>query len=224
MSCPQYRHWKWSSREVSADRALLEDLPGRDPGGGAVVGLGHGGMPPPKVRSDGAEGGLGFIRPTFSLEVDGCNDRREPVRCFRRAGRTDQASPLSFQLPGEETRAVFELDVAKFDELVQYRVYMLTNGVRVSAPFREIGDSVTIDEDGQGRTLTAKATRPGSGTAKADADIWSVVSRSRRRPLRLRSGRWGPLWRSPRCDHQVMNIADVGDVFERTRREGLRDQ
>jgi hypothetical protein len=92
---------------------------------------------------------------------------------------------------GEETRAVFELDVAKFDELVQYRVYVLTNGVRVSAPFREIGDSVTIDEDGQRRTLTAKGTRPGSGTAKGDADMVGRVAQPTRR-LRLRSGRWGP--------------------------------
>ena len=51
---------------------------------------------------------------------------------------------------------MFALDVAKFDELVQYRVYYLTNGVRVSAPFKELGESVTIDDDGQHRTLTAR--------------------------------------------------------------------
>ena len=59
---------------------------------------------------------------------------------------------------GEETTAVFDLDVAQFDTLVQYRVYYLSSGVRVSAPFREIGDSVKIDESGQDRTLTATGT------------------------------------------------------------------
>ncbi len=56
----------------------------------------------------------------------------------------------------DERNAVFDLDVEQFDRLIEYHVYHLANGIRVSAPFGEIGEGVTVEESRDGvRSLTA---------------------------------------------------------------------
>lgn len=56
----------------------------------------------------------------------------------------------------DERNAVFDLDVEQFERLIQYHVYHLDNGIRVSAPFGQIGEGVTIAESVSGaRSLTA---------------------------------------------------------------------
>lgn len=61
----------------------------------------------------------------------------------------------------EEAKAVFELDLKRFDELVHYHIYMLANGVRVSAPFKQIGEDVKIKETEDGRILSASGVIKG---------------------------------------------------------------
>jgi hypothetical protein len=55
----------------------------------------------------------------------------------------------------DERSAVFDLDVEQFDKLVEYRIYHLANGIRVSAPFTQIGEGVKIVESDNGRSLPA---------------------------------------------------------------------
>jgi hypothetical protein len=55
----------------------------------------------------------------------------------------------------DSVTALFDLDREQFDELIQFRVFRLNTGTTVSAPFAEVGDSVTIDDDGERRFLTA---------------------------------------------------------------------
>jgi len=57
---------------------------------------------------------------------------------------------------GAETRATFRVGIEQFDSLVKYRVFRLTNGVTVSAPFLEIGDGVNIEGSEEGATLVAR--------------------------------------------------------------------
>lgn len=56
----------------------------------------------------------------------------------------------------EEATTPFELDVPRFDQLVQYHIYMLANRIRVSAPFVQIGEGVQIEETDDGRVLSAR--------------------------------------------------------------------
>lgn len=56
----------------------------------------------------------------------------------------------------EIVNSLFELDIDRFDTLVQYRIFELDTGVFVSAPFSEIGDSVTIEGDGTANYLEAR--------------------------------------------------------------------
>jgi hypothetical protein len=53
-----------------------------------------------------------------------------------------------------ERTTQFRLDRELFDELVQFRIFQLDNGVWVSSPFNQIGDSVRIE----GRHLVAMGT------------------------------------------------------------------
>jgi len=63
---------------------------------------------------------------------------------------------------GPETRSPFDLDIARFDEKVKYRVFKLDNGITVSAPFIEIGAGVTIERSSEGQSrLTATGTIAG---------------------------------------------------------------
>jgi len=55
----------------------------------------------------------------------------------------------------EEATSIFDLDVPRFDRLVQYHIYTLANGIRVSAPFVQIGEGVQIEETEDGRILSA---------------------------------------------------------------------
>lgn len=55
----------------------------------------------------------------------------------------------------DERNAVFELDVQQFDRLIEYRVYQLDNGIRVSAPFAQVGEGVKIEDSGHRRRLVA---------------------------------------------------------------------
>lgn len=50
---------------------------------------------------------------------------------------------------------MFDIDRGIFDAMVSYHVYELSSGVRVSAPFQEVGDSVRIEEVDGVRSLTA---------------------------------------------------------------------
>lgn len=56
--------------------------------------------------------------------------------------------------PPEAQAAVFDVDQTRFDQLVQYRRFILDSGVVVSAPFDELGDGGAVqvsDENGQRR-------------------------------------------------------------------------
>lgn len=56
---------------------------------------------------------------------------------------------------GPETRSPFSIALDQFDQKIKYRVFKLDNGITVSAPFVEVGESVTIQESVDGPTLTA---------------------------------------------------------------------
>lgn len=57
---------------------------------------------------------------------------------------------------GDEVRATFSLDQQEFDRLVDFHVFTLANGVRVSAPTSQLEVSVIIGESGGRRTLLAE--------------------------------------------------------------------
>ena len=52
--------------------------------------------------------------------------------------------------------ALFDIDLDRFDQIVQYLSYVLDNGVTVYAPFAEIGESVIIAEDNGEKYLTVR--------------------------------------------------------------------
>lgn len=89
---------------------------------------------------------IGSLRNTrasrVSLSQIAARDMTEEVaKVFRAAVRNDDA-----------LRAAFPLNKELFDELIQYRIFRLDNGVWVSSPFSEIGEAVTL----QGRHLVAR--------------------------------------------------------------------
>lgn len=71
---------------------------------------------------------------------------------------TDAAEAFTGSVRPEERRALFGIDPARLEELVQYRRFTLANGVVVSAPFGSIGEGlgVAVAEDGGTRNLRAE--------------------------------------------------------------------
>lgn len=57
---------------------------------------------------------------------------------------------------GDEVRATFKLDQREFDALVDFHLFTLENGVRVSAPSRQLGMGVIIENANGRRTLLAE--------------------------------------------------------------------
>lgn len=55
----------------------------------------------------------------------------------------------------EALTGIFDFDRGRFEQLLQFRVFHLDTGVTVTAPFGEVGQSVTIDEQNDGRYLRA---------------------------------------------------------------------
>lgn len=56
----------------------------------------------------------------------------------------------------DSRKAPFDLDVERLDNLIQFRVFRLESGTSVSAPFAEVGQSVTVEEHDGKRTLQVR--------------------------------------------------------------------
>ena len=107
-------------------------------------------------------------------KLDGNREQQEMLHTAIGAVRTNGQLTLSIQsiamnmLPAgaardevlratsneSEARAIFQLDLPRFDELVRYHIYTLDNGIRVSAPFIQIKDGIKIEETDDGRILS----------------------------------------------------------------------
>lgn len=57
---------------------------------------------------------------------------------------------------GDDARATFTIDPVAFDRLVEFHIFTLSNGVRITAPASQIGVGVIVDDSGIERTILAE--------------------------------------------------------------------